>query len=94
MNYTQNEKIEQVTDTTLVIGVDVGIGKFFLERLVGLGVRIRSRRHDDALFRLMSLPGIATAAAGRNRSDLECLFHEKSLPWLISGLTFFISGIM
>ena len=24
MNYTQNEKIEQVTDTTLVIGVDVG----------------------------------------------------------------------
>ena len=24
MNYTQNEKIEQVTDTTLVIGVDIG----------------------------------------------------------------------
>ena len=24
MNYTQNEKIEQVTDTTLVIGIDIG----------------------------------------------------------------------
>ena len=24
MNYTQNERIEQVTDTTLVIGVDIG----------------------------------------------------------------------
>ena len=24
MNYTQNEKIEQVTDTTLVVGVDIG----------------------------------------------------------------------
>ena len=24
MNYTQNEKIEQVTDNTLVIGVDIG----------------------------------------------------------------------
>ena len=24
MNYTQNDKIEQVTDTTLVIGVDIG----------------------------------------------------------------------
>lgn len=24
MNYTQNEKIEQATDTTLVVGVDIG----------------------------------------------------------------------
>ena len=24
MNYTQNEKIEQVTDSTLVVGVDIG----------------------------------------------------------------------
>ena len=24
MNYTQNEKIEQVTDTTMVVGVDIG----------------------------------------------------------------------
>ena len=24
MNYTQNEKIEQVTDITLVVGVDIG----------------------------------------------------------------------
>ena len=24
MNYTQNDKIEQVTDTTLVVGVDIG----------------------------------------------------------------------
>ena len=24
MNYTHNEKIEQVTDTTLVVGVDIG----------------------------------------------------------------------
>lgn len=24
MNYTQNEKIEQVTDATLVVGVDIG----------------------------------------------------------------------
>ena len=24
MNYTQNEKIEQVADTTLVVGVDIG----------------------------------------------------------------------
>ena len=25
MNYTQNEKIEQVTDSTMVVGVDIGI---------------------------------------------------------------------
>ncbi len=25
MNYTQNEKIEQVTDDTLVVGVDIGL---------------------------------------------------------------------
>ena len=24
MNYTQNEKIEQVTDSTMVVGVDIG----------------------------------------------------------------------
>ena len=24
MNYTQNEKIEQVTDSTIVVGVDIG----------------------------------------------------------------------
>ena len=24
MNYTQNEKIEQVTDTTMVVGIDIG----------------------------------------------------------------------
>lgn len=24
MNYAQNEKIEQVTDTTMVVGVDIG----------------------------------------------------------------------
>lgn len=24
MNYTQNEKIEQVTDATLVVGIDIG----------------------------------------------------------------------
>ena len=24
MNYTQNEKIEQITETTLVVGVDIG----------------------------------------------------------------------
>ena len=24
MNYTQNEKIEQVTESTLVLGVDIG----------------------------------------------------------------------
>ena len=24
MNYTQNEKIEQVADTTMVVGVDIG----------------------------------------------------------------------
>ncbi len=24
MNYTQNEKIEQVTDSTLVVGIDIG----------------------------------------------------------------------
>lgn len=24
MNYTQNEKIEQVTDTSMVVGVDIG----------------------------------------------------------------------
>ena len=24
MNYTQNEKIEQVTDTTLAVGIDIG----------------------------------------------------------------------
>ena len=25
MNYTQNEKIEQVTDSTMVVGVDIGL---------------------------------------------------------------------
>lgn len=24
MNYTQNEKIDQVTDTTMVVGIDIG----------------------------------------------------------------------
>ena len=24
MNYTQNEKIEQVTDSTMVVGIDIG----------------------------------------------------------------------
>ena len=27
MNYTQNEKIEQVTDSTMVVGVDIGSQK-------------------------------------------------------------------
>ncbi len=34
MNYTQNEKIEQVTETTLVVGVDIGSLNTMSEHLI------------------------------------------------------------
>ena len=30
MNYTQNEKIEQVTESTLVLGVDIGSSEHYV----------------------------------------------------------------
>lgn len=34
MNYTQNEKIEQVTDSTMVVGVDIGSQILMQELLI------------------------------------------------------------
>ena len=33
MNYTQNEKIEQVTDSTMVVGVDIG-SRYIMQELL------------------------------------------------------------
>ena len=30
MNYTQNQKIEQVTESTLVLGVDIGSSEYYV----------------------------------------------------------------
>ncbi len=50
MNYTQNEKIEQVTDSTLVVGVDIGsqlhYARAFDNRGHELTKRVFSFRND------------------------------------------------
>jgi len=41
MNYTQNEKIEQVTDTTIVVGIDIGSRLIMPEFLIIVGVNLQ-----------------------------------------------------
>ena len=43
MNYTQNEKIEQVTDTTLVIGIDIGSQTHFARAFDNRGRELTKR---------------------------------------------------
>ena len=43
MNYTQNVKIEQVTDTTLVIGVDVGSQLHYARAFDNRGMELTKR---------------------------------------------------
>ncbi len=51
MNYTQNEKIEQVTDTTLVVGVDIGSQTHYARAFDNRG---RERTKRFFLFRMIS----------------------------------------
>ena len=49
MNYTQNQKIEQVTESTLVLGVDIGSSEHYVRafdyRVNNLGLIEPSVRH-------------------------------------------------
>lgn len=59
MNYTQNEKIEQVTDSTMVVGVDIGsqihYARAFDNRGRELTKRIFSFHNDLEGFNSFSL---------------------------------------
>lgn len=59
MNYTQNEKIEQVTDTTMVVGVDIGsqihYARAFDNRGRELTKRVFSFRNDIEGFNSFNL---------------------------------------
>ena len=43
MNYKQNEKIEQVTDVTLIVGVDIGSETHFARAFDNPGREVRKR---------------------------------------------------
>ena len=43
MNYTQNEKIEQVTDTTMVVGIDIGSQTHFARAFDNRGRELTKR---------------------------------------------------
>ena len=45
MNYTQNQKIEQVTESTLVLGVDIGSSGTLCQSIR------RQKRTDKKVFR-------------------------------------------
>lgn len=47
MNYTQNEKIEQVTDTTMVVGVDIGRQTHY--------ARAFDNRGRELIYKLMTI---------------------------------------
>ena len=59
MNYTQNEKIEQVTDTTMVVGVDIGsqthYARAFDNRGRELTKRVFSFQNDIEGFNFFNL---------------------------------------
>lgn len=43
MNYTQNKKIEQVTDTTMVVGVDIGSQTHYARAFDNKGCELTKR---------------------------------------------------
>lgn len=43
MNYTQNQKIEQVTESTLVLGVDIGSSEHYVRAFDYRGKRTIAR---------------------------------------------------
>lgn len=52
MNYTQNEKIEQVKESTLVLGVDIGSSEHYVRAFDYLG-RELTKKYSD--FQLISM---------------------------------------
>lgn len=63
MNYTQNEKIEQATDTTLVVGVDIGSQTHYARALITEGA---SLQNEFFHFRMIS------------KDLIPCSFGQKS----------------
>lgn len=41
INYTQNEKIEQVTDLTMVVGVDIGSQMHYARAFDNRGIKLK-----------------------------------------------------
>ena len=50
MNYTQNRRIEQMTETTLVVGRISEAGGIMRERLTGEALRAHTKHSDLAMI--------------------------------------------
>ena len=48
MNYTQNQKIEQVTELTLVLGVDIGSSEHYVS------IRLPGKRADKKSIQIFN----------------------------------------
>ena len=56
MNYTQNQKIEQVTESTLVLGVDIGSSEHYVRAFDYRGRELTKKYFD---FQLISMDSTA-----------------------------------
>lgn len=93
MKYTQNEKIMQVTDTTLVVGVDIAknvhFARAFNYREIGLRKTIKFENSNDGFVKFLLLDKPITKKAcfrschswhGAHRSllvDVRAVFNRK-----------------
>lgn len=75
MNYKQNDKIEQVADTTMVVGVDIGsqlhYARAFDNREHGLIRRIFSFRNDIEGFDTFNL-WVEIILSENEKTDVIC----------------------
>ena len=62
-----------------VILENPGFREFFLEFLSGFRRNICAGNDRDTLFRLMRLPSVVTASAGRDKTHFQC-FHFQKTP--------------
>lgn len=73
MNYTKNEKIEQVTDTTLVVGVDIGSQLHYARAFDNMGReltrRVFSFRNDIEGFNTFNL-WVETLKSENEKTDV------------------------
>ena len=69
MNYTQNEKIEQVTGSTLVLGVDIGSAEHY--------VRVFDYRGRELTSKFKFSTGINGFNSFYDWFTQMCIKHEK-----------------